>query len=154
MRKILASVFGGAALFAAICGAAPANAGYEGLTYAQAVEYMSAHGGTAIIATREGSYLPTEQCIIVRSRDSGSKTYLDLNCNDIVSGEHPGNSVATPAGAKAKTLRTQSENISKDYAKAIDSGKSPWCDNYMSYCKSVCKQSGTCSSELLEYIGS
>lgn len=165
MKKILAGVLGGAAVAAAIFGAGPANADneYAGMTYAKAEETIQSYGATAVIASRVGDYLPTEECLVTRSRranfldssgNSGSKIHLYLNCNDTKTAGHPGYSVATPEGKKAQALRETATSISKDYAAATADGKEPFCaDKYYEWCQRQCEAAGSCSAEVLEYLG-
>lgn len=152
----------GAAIVAATLfgtGSAGANNEYAGLTYEKAAEY---YGANPIIASRVGSYLPTAQCVITGSR-SGSYNdssgnyrgglYVDLNCNDTKTAGHPGYSAMTPIGKEAADLRDKASSISTNYAKATEAGVAPACEQYFDNCQQICKLSGTCSSELLNYLG-
>lgn len=123
MRKTLArgtAIVGGAvALFAAFGpGLAAAVNEYKGMTYADAANTIAQYGGTAVIATKEGSFLPTNQCIVASSRtanflntsgtNSGSKVFLDLNCNYMFALPGvPGNSLASPEGRDARARAEQ-----------------------------------------------
>ncbi len=167
MKKILASAVGGMAVAVAVFGAGPANADneYVGQTYGKAAESISGWGGKAVVASRVGDYLPTEECIVTRSRmakfldgsgNSSSTVHLYLNCNDTKTAGHPGYSAATPTGQKAQTRRQQSAMISEDYAQATADGKTPICardDQYITWCTTVCTESGSCSEELTEALG-
>ncbi len=166
MKRILAGALGGAAVAVAIFGAGPANADneYAGQTYEKAEAQVSQYGGTAVIASRVGDYLPTAECLVTRSRagnslDSsgnsrGNQVYLYLNCNDVTAqAGHPGNSIASVEGKKAKALRDWGSNISSDFAKASAAGQESWCEKNTGNCKYACEQSGTCSAEVLEYLG-
>ena len=166
MKKSLASAVGGVAVVGAVFGAGVAGAvnEYAGLTYEQAANSMNSRNLTPVIVSRVGSYLPTEKCIITSSRkpsildssgrDTGGRSvYLVLNCNDSVAGEHPGNSAVTPQGAKAKAQRDAATAVSESYAKSLADGTTPWCADKMQRCKRVCETAGTCSADLLEYLG-
>lgn len=161
MKKILAGALGGAAALAVIFGAGPAVADneYEGLTYAKVQERTN---GRAVISSRVGSYLPTEQCIVTGNRrasyldssgNSSRKILVDLNCNDSMNMGHPGYSVATEQGQKAQQLKQSATNISNNYEKATEAGKPPICEARFERCQQICQQAGTCSDELLEYLG-
>ncbi len=162
MRKSLASGVGVAAAFIVMSGAGSAEASpygpYVGSTYGDASGSITSNGGTAVIVTREGSYLPTEKCIVVGSRKSGTKFLLDLNCNDIYAGEsgHPGNSAVTPEGQAAKTTLNTAKYLNENYAKetAAGSGKS-YCEENTDSCTRFCqgKGAGLCSAELMQFLG-
>ena len=148
-------------------GVAAADNEYKGLTYAKAKEYSEQGGGTIEIASRTGEYLPTEECIVTRSRfarylDASGRNstsgvlMVDLNCNDKTAfNGHSGNSAATPEGAKAVKYRAMAKQLSEEFAQAAAAGKESWCqkgDN-AKQCVGVCKTAGNCSAELLEYLG-
>ena len=132
---------------------------YYGATYAKVMERTS---NTAVIASRVGSYLPTDECIVTGTRktvfNGSTKLLVDLNCNDPKSAggdgnDHPGNSVASPAGAKMAVQKDRAARFSKNYAASIEASKPPFCENEFNYCKQICQQSGACSAELNEYLG-
>jgi hypothetical protein len=165
VKKILAGAVGGAAALAVIFGAGPAVADneYKGLTYAKVQERT---GNRAVISSRTGSYLPTEECIVTGNRrasfldssgNGNAKILVDLNCNDTTAlNGHPGNSVVTPAGQKALEVREKADNLSKNYARAIEAGTVPNClsnEGAIGYCIKLCKESKNCSAELLEALG-
>lgn len=167
MKKILAGAVGGAAALAVIFGAGPAVADneYQGRTYAQVQEWTK---NRAVIASRTGSYLPTEECIVTGNRrakildssgNATTKILVDLNCNDTMTAGHPGYSVATEQGQKAQKLKDTAASISSSYArreKLAENGQQPYCmlgEKEAQYCISVCEKSGTCSQDLLEYLG-
>lgn len=94
-------------------GTAAAINEYAGQTYADATQAISSAGQTAVIASREGSYLPTDQCMVTGSRSAnfldssgvngGGRVLLYLNCNDTYAHDgHPGNSLGSPEGRAAK----------------------------------------------------
>lgn len=166
VKKILAGAVCGAALAVAIFGAGPASAINElaGRTYEKAAAAISNSGGTAVIASRIGDYLPTNECIVTGSRPGnrldasgnsrGGITLLDLNCNDTSAlNGHPGNSVVTPGGQKALLRREQAKSISENYAKALAAEKEPYCATKVDTCILICKEGRVCSAELLEYLG-
>jgi len=116
VKKSLArgvGVLGSAAALVAVFGSGSAAAvnEYAGQTYEDAASSIS-DWGTPVIASRVGSYLPTEQCMVTGSRDpsfldsSGNHRWgtvlLDLNCNDsVASAGKPGYSAASPEGRTA-----------------------------------------------------
>jgi len=165
MRKSLSSGIGvtAAVAFLFSAGLADANNEYKGLTYAKAKDSITSNGGAIVISSREGSYLPTEKCIIVGSRranfldssgkKSGYTVLVDLNCNDTVAGAHPGNSVASEDGKKAAQLRRSAAYINKDYADSLAAGKPSYCETHASGCKYLCENSGMCTAELLQFLG-
>jgi hypothetical protein len=161
VKKILAGAVGGAAALAVIFGAGPAVADneYKGLTYAKVQERT---GNRAVISSRTGSYLPTEECIVTGNRrasfldssgNGNAKILVDLNCNDTMTAGHPGYSVATDQGKKAQQLKETGVNLSKNYTNALKADKAPRCEEIYQRCQDICQQAGTCSEELLEYLG-
>ncbi len=164
MKKSLSSGVGVAAALALVFGSglAGANNEYKGMTYEKAQQSITSNGGSIVISSREGSYLPTERCIIIGSRRanfldtsgrrSGYTVLVDLNCNDVVAGEHPGNSAQSQDGKKAADERRIAKFISKDYADSLASGKESWCHQHLNACKYHCDLSGTCSGEVIDYL--
>jgi len=166
VKKTLVSGVGCAAVLVALFGSGSAAANpwddYAGQTYEEAASSIS-DWGTPVIATRVGSYLPTEQCMVTGSRDasfldsSGYDTggvLLDLNCNDTSAfNGHPGNSVATPEGKNVKLMRDSGTSYSEQYAKAVAEGQDFWCGEEVEWCQKVCTEGGTCSAELTEFLG-
>jgi hypothetical protein len=157
VKKILAGAVSGAAAIAVIFGAGPAVADneYKGLTFAKVQERTN---NRAVISSRVGSYLPTEECIVTGNRRAtygtgSAKILVDLNCNDTMTAGHPGYSVATDQGKKAQQLKQTAANISRNYEQATKDGKDPWCAERIERCQQVCQQSGTCSPEVLDYLG-
>ena len=165
MKKILAGALGGAAVAVAVFGAGPASAvnEYVGQTYEKAAASISNGGGTPVIASRVGDYLPTEQCIVTGSRrgnfldasgnSRGGQVLLSLNCNDTMTAGHPGYSVMSPQGAKAQQLKELGTTISSDYAKRTAAGKDPYCAEHYEWCQKQCTAAGNCSAEVMEYLG-
>ena len=165
MRKSLSSGIGvtAAVAFLFSAGLADANNEYKGLTYAKAKDSITSNGGAIVISSREGSYLPTEECIIVGSRranfldssgkKSGYTVLVDLNCNDSVAGAHPGNSVASEEGKQAAKVRKYAAQVNKDYEESVAAGKPSYCETHNSGCKWICEQSQLCSAELLQFLG-
>jgi hypothetical protein len=158
VKKILAGALGGAAALTAIFGAGPAVADneYQGRTYAQVQEWTN---NRAVISSRVGSYLPTEECIVTGNRTAtygtgSSKILVDLNCNDTMTAGHPGYSVATEQGQKAQKAKQTAASISKAYDGRGD--KLTYCergDKESEYCRTICEQAGTCSEGLMEFLG-
>lgn len=169
MNRYLSGGIGVAAALTFVFGSgvAGANNEYAGITYAKAQEAIQARGGGSIVITsREGSYLPTEQCMITGSRrsnfldssgrKSGYTVLVDLNCNDAYAGSgHPGNSAVTPEGKKQLAKKTQAVRLSKAYAYLVDKGQVAdfYCNEHMDRCKQLCEEAKACSAELQEYLG-
>ncbi|WP_313672961.1 hypothetical protein [Mycolicibacterium sp.] len=168
MKKRLAQGVGVAAVLVSVCGSGVAGAvnEYKGLTYEKAAASIS-RGGTPVIASRIGSYLPTEKCIVTGSRTGGfldssgnsrrGIVLLDLNCNaPAAASGHPGNSAATPEGKDAMKWISRANNINKDFAKAAETGAQPICakdDTYRNFCIRICETSGKCSGDVLDFLG-
>lgn len=167
MKKTLArgvGVLGGVAAAVAFVGVGSASAvnEYAGLTYDQAAESISGWG-TPVIATRVGEYLSTGDCIVTGSRmasfldssgnNRGGTVLLDLNCNDTMTAGHPGYSVMSPKGKEAKALKDTGTDISNNYAQSVEAGQPSWCEENGEKCWDYCQQSGTCSDEVLEFLG-
>ena len=120
MKKLIVVGTGaiGALAVSALVGGGVAAAGgdYAGETYADASSAISDSGGSAVIVSRVGSTLSTDDCIVVNSqsapfiRDGGgefghadSEVSLALNCaGAYASATNPGASVADPMGRAAK----------------------------------------------------
>ena len=94
-------------------GTAAAVNEYAGQTYADASKAISDAGQSAVIATRVGSFLPTDQCAVTGSRsanfldssgtNAGGKVLLYLNCNNsFAAAGVPGNSIGSPEGRQAR----------------------------------------------------
>ncbi|WP_319435019.1 hypothetical protein [Mycobacterium sp. RTGN5] len=170
MKKYLACGIGGAAALMTAFG--PGSAGaindYYGMTYAKALEKAGQYGQTLMIATKTGSYLAIDECIVVGSRraeflDSsgrkpgGSNYLVDLNCNDLSAlNGHPGNSAASPEGKKVLDAKIQATSMNKDFAKKTAAGETPACfstDAATRWCVKICTTSKSCSSELNQALG-
>ncbi len=141
-------------------GSGGANIGYDGLTYEDASSRIKASGGTSVISSRVGSYLPTEKCIVKGSRysssPSGRSILLDLYCNDASALKgHPGNSVATPQGKRDLYAKNTSTFINDDFVKTTAAGEQSWCEKNFDNCKRFCTTTGLdwCSAEVLQLIG-
>ncbi|AKK29425.1 hypothetical protein [Mycobacterium sp. EPa45] len=87
---------------------------YAGMTYADASQKISQAGQSATIATRVGSFLPTDQCVVTGSRSAdfldssgtnpGNRILLYLNCNNtFATAGVPGNSMGSPEGRAARS---------------------------------------------------
>jgi len=107
------SAVGVAAASFAIFGSGTASATneYAGQTYA--AQAISDAGQSAVIATRVGSFLPTDQCQVTGSRsanfldssgtNAGGRVLLYLNCNNsFAAAGVPGNSIGSPEGRQAR----------------------------------------------------
>ncbi len=167
MKRFFVLVSAIAAALSMLLGSGPAAANpwesYVGLTYAGVKERNS----RVQIASRVGSYLPTEECIVTGSRttsfldssgNSRGTLLVDLNCNDpkSVGGDgkdHAGNSLASPEGRKMADLKERAKSLSANYAKALEANTAPGCEKYFDSCKRICKESGSCSAELTSYLG-
>ncbi|WP_396927617.1 hypothetical protein [Mycolicibacterium sp.] len=106
---------GAAAASVAVFGTGVASAinEYAGQTYADASQAISDAGQSATIATRVGSFLPTDQCMVTGSRSAdfldssgtnpGNRVLLYLNCNNtFATAGVPGNSMGSPEGRAAR----------------------------------------------------
>lgn len=159
MKKSLArgvGVIGSAAMAVVLFGAGSASAvdEYKGLTYEQVLQYTS----NVKVASRVGQDLPTAECIVTGSRNSSSLDssgnyrgglLLDLNCNDPMT-EY---SVMTPQGKEAQALKETGKDISTNYAQSLEAGQPSWCEENGDRCWDFCERSGTCSDEVLEFLG-
>ncbi len=167
MKKTLTrgvGILGGAAVAAVLFGTGSASAinEYAGLTYEQAAENIS-QWGTPKVNSRVGQYLPTNQCIVTGSRmansldssgnNRGAIVLLDLNCNDTMTAGHPGYSVMSPQGKESKALKDTGTDISNNYAQSVEAGQPSWCEENGDKCWDYCERSGTCSDEVLEFLG-
>jgi hypothetical protein len=95
-----------------------AAADYDGQTYADAAAAIEEAGDTPIVATRVGSQLPQDECLVVNSQDHSylrdppddvyvlsatNEVRLNLNCaGGYATATNPGASVASPAGREAR----------------------------------------------------
>ena len=145
-------------------GVSSADNEYVGKTYEQV---MKATNNRAVIASRVGEYLPTEECIVTSNRrasfldssgNNSAKILVNLNCNDRYSvggdgNDHPGLSAASPAAKEALKLIKQAGNISRNYANSIAAGKEPACAEYFKSCVRICTETKKCSDELNAYLG-
>jgi hypothetical protein len=83
-----------------------------GKKYADASKLVQQMGGTPIIATRVGSNLGQDECIVTNAwvgsfvrdgRRGDGEIMVALNCNGkVASAGSPGNSAASPEGRQAK----------------------------------------------------
>ena len=123
-----------------------------GKKYSDAAAWVSKRG-TPVVATVSGSQLPLDECIVVSwskggflnnsgKNDRRNEYYLNLNCNNAVAYPgHPGNSVMTTEGARAKNERDAALRI-KD--------NPTWCERNeknLSYCERICAKTGLCKVE-------
>lgn len=160
MRKSVAGGVGVAAALVMVFGSGSANANpydpYSGQTYGDAVSAISSGGGTAVIATKEGSYLPLDQCTVTGSRNMNSKVMLDLNCNDTSAlNGHPGNSVTTPQGKSVQDTQNSAKDINANFADATAAGVQSWCEKNLDNCAKFCQGAGQglCSAEIMQFLG-
>ena len=110
---------GAMALSMALLGTGVAAAAeYDGQTYADAAAAIEQAGDTPIVATRIGSQLPQDECLVVNSQDHSylrdppddvyvlsatNEVRLNLNCaGGYATATNPGASVASPAGREAR----------------------------------------------------
>jgi hypothetical protein len=115
--RFVALVGAASALTAFGTGVASADDALAGLTYAKAKKALDGSGLTPVVATRVGSFLADDDCVITRSqlRAVKGKTtaiLLYLNCNATVatSGD-PGNSAASPEGRAQKQAQAVADSI-------------------------------------------
>ncbi len=147
MKKQLAigvgAVGAAAASFAVFgTGVASATNEYAGQTYADAAQAISDAGQSATIATRVGSFLPTDQCMVTGSRSAnfldssgvnpGGRVLLFLNCNNtFATAGVPGNSVGSPEGRAArsdyeeKLAEAQAEAEQSESSELLQTGNVP-----------------------------
>jgi hypothetical protein len=85
-------------------GAAGADS-YAGQTYGDASQAIASSGRTAIVASRSGTALSQDDCIVTRSQNAPfaqNSVLLFLNCNATLAGPGvSGNSAASPEGQAA-----------------------------------------------------
>jgi hypothetical protein len=86
---------------------------YSGQTYGDASKAISDAGKKAVIASREGDTLSTDQCIVTHSQSASwikgndfshvtDTVLLHLNCNaTVATAKDPGNSAGSPEGRAA-----------------------------------------------------
>jgi hypothetical protein len=148
--RILGAV-GAATLSVAMFGPGVAAAdALVGKTYSDAAASISEWNGEAVIGTVSGDQLEMSDCIVTSwqksmfldslGEDSRSNEYLlHLNCNNyLASPGHPGNSVMSPEGLKAKNDQKFAESINKN---------PEWCtqnDRNAQKCEAICKRTGLC----------
>jgi hypothetical protein len=130
-------------------GVASADA-LTGLTYDDAAAKISGWKGEAVIGTVSGDQVATDDCIVVSWQKSmfldssgdnsrSNEFVLHLNCNNkLASPGHPGNSLMTPEGAKAKKDERAAANINKDPSYCEQS------DEIAEWCQKLCKRTGLC----------
>lgn len=113
----------GFAFAVAGAGAAQAAPDVVGQTYSDAVTAIEDGGGSAHVAVTVGSRLPRDECIVTNAWTvrqlvpQTSDTYFEykedvtqvaLNCDgDHATEEHPGASIASPAGREAKAAEDE-----------------------------------------------
>ena len=163
MRKSLsrgAGVIAGATALIMAFGMGSASAVNElnGAVYGDAKANIDSYGGKITIRTREGSYLPTEKCIIANSKKASDGGWIvDLNCNDTYAGTtgHPGNSASSEGGQRALRYKKSAERLSKSYAYLVEQGDTSafYCNEHLADCAKICEDSKACSPELAEYLG-
>ncbi|MGY4709489.1 hypothetical protein ACXDF8_08050 [Mycolicibacterium sp. CBM1] len=111
-------------------GVAAAVNEYAGMTYADAAQAISDSGQSATVATKVGSFLPTDQCTVTGSRSAdfldssgtsaGGRVLLYLNCNNsFAAAGVPGNSVGSPEGRQAYS--DYQEKLAEQQAAAAES---------------------------------
>lgn len=129
-----------------------------GKKYSDAASWISQRNGTPVVATVSGSQLALDDCVVISwsrggflnnsgRNDRRNEYYVNLNCNNqVASAGHPGNSVMTPEGARAKKQRQQAEAI-KRKPEACQKDESTF-----NWCRRVCLSTGLCSVGL--YVAS
>jgi hypothetical protein len=152
--RVLGAI-GAATLCVALVGSGVASAeDLTGKTFSDAKATIAGLNGKAVIATVNGDQLQMDDCVVTSwqksmfldssGNNNRSNEYrLHLNCNAVLAAPgHPGNSVATPDGIRAKKQATE------DQQSAEKINQNPeWChesDENLKACASVCKRSGLC----------
>lgn len=146
-----ASVFAAVLLSAMTLGVTVASADQlAGLKYSDAASKIAGWNGKAVIATVSGDQLELDECVVTSSQKSlfldtegknsrSNEFLLHLNCNNGIAGPgEPGNSLSSPAGAKAKKDQQAAASINKNpqYCESSDA-VAKWCEN-------VCNRTGLC----------
>lgn len=123
------AVAGGFAV-CALVGAAGANAAPDvvGQTYADASSAISDSGSSAKVANVVGDALSQDDCIVTRAWDApfvredvhaSGEVMVSLNCNgDHATANHPGASVGSPEGRRAKAAADLAEAKARAKAEA------------------------------------
>lgn len=111
MRTVLGVALAAGAMLCAP-GIASADEQFEGQTYAEAQQALSAAGMTSRVGTVVGDALPTQQCTVTGSRtedvmgtsgfSGGTEVILDLDCN--LASAQP----SAPAGSESDSGAQQS----------------------------------------------
>ena len=125
-------------------GVASADA-LAGMTYAAASKALGGSGLTPIIATRVGSFLADDDCIVTRSQLRAVKgkptaILLFLNCNaTVATNGSPGNSAASPEGKAQKDAQTVADSLNANPAACTASEKAAadckaFCDAHAGMC--------------------
>jgi hypothetical protein len=125
---------------------------YVGKTYAEASATIAERNGTPVIATVNGSQLATGDCLVVSWSKSGfldssgngrSGEYLmNLNCNRVLASPgHPGGSLMSPGGPKAKKDETFATKV------AENPGICDQSEAYANRCARVCAETKLCEYE-------
>ena len=130
-KTLVGGMAAGAAVLVTMFGSATAGAinEYEGQTYADAANAIYQSGGSPVISSKVGSFLPTSQCIVTGSHKAsfldssgnnpGSKVMLDLNCNYMFALPGvPGNSIGSPEGKAAHDAAVQKAQEAQQQAQA------------------------------------
>lgn len=139
------------------CAAVFASAGvaaadeYTGTTYHDASALLTSRNATPVVATVYGSALPLEDCIVTSWRQSmfldashngagrSNEILLNLNCNAAVASPGvPGNSAASPEGARAKKDDDNAAYIRQDPTACYLN------DENLQYCQRICEKTGKC----------
>lgn len=154
MRFPCVTAVGVAALSAAavFAGAGVAHADeYTGTSYSDASSLLSSRGATPVVATVYGSTLPLDDCIVTSWRQSmfldaghngagrSNEILLNLNCNAAVASPGvPGNSAASPEGARAKKDDENAAYIRQDPTACYAN------DENLQYCQRICDKTKKC----------
>lgn len=153
MKKYVATGVGVAAALVMVFGSGVAKGEpvdwLNGMTYEKAKE--TASYTTLKIVSRQGSYLPTEKCLVFGAQTYSGGYAVNLNCNDAYAGTtgHPGGSAATPEGNEANKVLGFIEVWNKGNIDSCikDAASAQWC-------LGQCDKYGTCSTDTLAAFSS
>jgi hypothetical protein len=121
-----------AAMVVSGAGVAAAAPDVRGATYSDAATEIEDDGGTPKVAVTVGSKLPQDECIVTNAwdapfvRDAGDEythaedeVMVSLNCDGgHATAEHPGASMASPAGREAKAAEEKAAAEEDELAEA------------------------------------
>ncbi|MBJ7339106.1 hypothetical protein [Mycolicibacterium sp.] len=149
MKRFIAGVLGVIGAVSVVttpfgAGVAHADA-LAGMTYAAASKALDGSGLTPVVATRVGSFLPQDECVVTRSQLRAVKgkptaILLFLNCNATVATDgSPGNSAASPQGKAEKDAQAVADTLNANPEACTASEKAAadckaFCDAHAGMC--------------------